>query len=176
LMGLSVLLGGARSGKSELSSRLATTSGRPVVVVATGEARDEEMEERIRRHRAARPSHWETVEAPLVLREAFDNLDPEAFVVLDCLTLWVSNAIEAGLVDDEIVDEAREIATVLAIRDAPSVAVSNEVGLGIVPLNALARRYRDTLGRVNAAFVSAADRAYLVVAGKALPLEDVMLS
>jgi adenosyl cobinamide kinase/adenosyl cobinamide phosphate guanylyltransferase len=175
-MGLSVLLGGARSGKSELSSRLATTSGRPVVMVATGEARDEEMAERIRRHRAARPSRWETVEAPLVLREAFDDLDSEAFVVLDCLTLWVSNAIEAGLVDEDIVDEARDIATVLAIRDAPSVVVSNEVGLGIVPLNALARRYRDTLGRVNAAFVSAADRAYFVVAGKALPLEDVKLT
>jgi adenosylcobinamide kinase / adenosylcobinamide-phosphate guanylyltransferase len=175
-MGLSVLLGGARSGKSELSSRLATTSGRPVVVVATGEARDEEMAERIRRHRATRPSHWVTIEAPLALREAVDDLDPEAFVVLDCLTLWVSNAIEAGLVDEEIVDQAREIAAVLAIRDAPSVAVSNEVGLGIVPLNALARRYRDTLGRVNATFVTAADRAYLVVAGKALPLEDVSLT
>jgi adenosyl cobinamide kinase/adenosyl cobinamide phosphate guanylyltransferase len=175
-MGLSVLLGGARSGKSELSSRLATTSGRPVVMIVTGEGRDEEMEERIRRHRAARPSEWETVEAPLALRDVFDELNPEAFVVLDCLTLWVSNAIEAGLVDEEIVGKAREIATTLAVRDAPSVVVSNEVGLGIVPLNALARRYRDTLGRVNAAFVSEADRAYFVVAGKALALDDVRLS
>jgi adenosyl cobinamide kinase/adenosyl cobinamide phosphate guanylyltransferase len=103
-------------------------------------------------------------------------LAPEAFVVLDCLTLWVSNEIEAGLGDDEIVDGAREIATTLAEREAPSVVVTNEVGLGIVPMNELTRRYRDTLGRVNTAFVSEAERAFFVVAGKALPLEDVTLT
>ena len=81
--------------------------------------------------------------------------------MLDCLTLWVSNAIEAGLGDDEIVAEAREVATTLAKRDAPAVVVTNEVGLGIVPMNELARRYRDTLGRVNTAFVSEAERALL---------------
>ncbi|HEX6264904.1 MAG TPA: bifunctional adenosylcobinamide kinase/adenosylcobinamide-phosphate guanylyltransferase [Actinomycetota bacterium] len=173
-MGLSVLLGGARSGKSDLSGRLATASGRPVVVIVTGEARDEEMTERIRRHRAARPSSWETVEAPRALREAVRELDGGAFAVLDCLTLWVSNLIEAGVSDDEILDEAREIATTLAERDASSVVVTNEVGLGIVPMHELARRYRDTLGRVNAAFVSEAQHAYLVVAGRALSLEGVM--
>ena len=173
-MGLSVLLGGARSGKSDLSRRLATASGRPVVVIVTGEARDEEMTERIRRHRAARPSSWETVEAPRALREAVRELDGGAFAVLDCLTLWVSNLIEAGVSDDEILDEAREIATTLAERDASSVVVTNEVGLGIVPMHELARRYRDTLGRVNAAFVSEAQHAYLVVAGRALSLEGVM--
>jgi adenosyl cobinamide kinase/adenosyl cobinamide phosphate guanylyltransferase len=175
-MGLSVLLGGARSGKSELSSWLASESGRPVVVIVTGEGRDEEMTERIRRHRAARPSSWETVETPRAVAEAVRELEPDAFAVLDCLTLWVSNVIEAGLRDDEIVDEAREIATALARRDAPSVVVTNEVGLGIVPMNELARRYRDTLGQVNTAFVSEAERAFLVVAGRALPLEDVMLT
>ena len=175
-MGLSVLLGGARSGKSELSARLASTSGRPVVVIVTGEARDEEMTERIRRHRAARPSSWETVEAPRALPEAVRDLEGDAFAVLDCLTLWVSNLIEEGLGDDEIVDDAREVATTLAKRDAPSVVVTNEVGLGIVPMHELARRYRDTLGRVNATFVSEAERAFLVVAGRALPLEDVTLT
>ncbi|MGH2640148.1 MAG: bifunctional adenosylcobinamide kinase/adenosylcobinamide-phosphate guanylyltransferase [Actinomycetota bacterium] len=172
-MGLTVLLGGARSGKSEFSARLASASGRPVVVIVTGEARDEEMTERIRRHRAARPSSWETVEAPRALPEAIRELDDDDFAVLDCLTLWVSNLIEAGLSDDEILDEAREIASTLAKRDAPSVVVTNEVGLGIVPMHELARRYRDTLGRVNATFVSDAERAYLMVAGRALPLEDV---
>lgn len=172
-MGLSVLLGGARSGKSDLSARLASASGRPVVVIVTAEPRDEEMTERIRRHRAARPSSWQTVEAPRALGGAVRELKGEAFVVLDCLTLWVSNLIEAGLSDDEIVDEAREIATTLAKRDASSVVVSNEVGLGIVPIHELARRYRDTLGRVNAAFVSEAERAYLMVAGRALSLEEV---
>jgi adenosylcobinamide kinase / adenosylcobinamide-phosphate guanylyltransferase len=172
-MGLSVLLGGARSGKSDLAAKLASASGRPVVMIVTGEARDEEMTERIRRHRAARPSSWQTVEASRGLREAVRELEGRTFAVLDCLTLWVSNMIEAGVSDDEIVEEAREIATTLAKRDASSVVVTNEVGLGIVPMHELARRYRDTLGRVNAAFVSEAERAYLMVAGRALSLEEV---
>jgi adenosylcobinamide kinase / adenosylcobinamide-phosphate guanylyltransferase len=175
-MGLTVLLGGARSGKSELSSRLASAADGSVVVVVTAEARDAEMTERIRRHREARPAAWTTVEAPTELAGAVLDVESDAFVVLDCLSLWVSNAMEAGLGDDRIVDEAREIATALAKRDAPAVVVSNEVGLGIVPVNALARRYRDTLGRVNAIFVGEAGRAYFVVAGKALTLEDVRLA
>jgi adenosylcobinamide kinase / adenosylcobinamide-phosphate guanylyltransferase len=172
-MGLTVLLGGARSGKSTLASKLASASDRSVVIVVTAEARDGEMTERIRWHRASRPSSWDTVETPRAVAEAVRGLEPEAFAVLDCLTLWVSNEIEAGVGDDEIVDEAREIATTLAKRDAPAVVVTNEVGLGIVPMNELARRYRDTLGRVNTAFVSAAERSFFVVAGRALPLEDV---
>jgi adenosylcobinamide kinase/adenosylcobinamide-phosphate guanylyltransferase len=175
-MALTVLLGGARSGKSELASRLASATEAPVVVVVTAEARDAEMAERIRRHRDARPVVWSTVEAPIELAATVAGLESDAFVVLDCLSLWVSNAMEAGLGDDRIVDEAREIATTLADRDAPAVVVSNEVGLGIVPLNALARRYRDTLGRVNATFVGEADHAYLLVAGRALALEDVSLA
>ena len=175
-MGLTVLLGGARSGKSELSSKLAGAANLPVVMVVTAEARDEEMTERIRRHRESRPAAWITVEAPVEVAKAVGELAPNAFVVLDCLSLWVSNAIEAKLGDDRILDEAREIASALAKREVPAVVVSNEVGLGIVPMNALARRYRDTLGRVNATFVDAAERAYFVVAGKALALEDVTLA
>ncbi|HWL90250.1 MAG TPA: bifunctional adenosylcobinamide kinase/adenosylcobinamide-phosphate guanylyltransferase [Actinomycetota bacterium] len=174
-MGLTVLLGGARSGKSDLASRLASAADGPVVMIVTAEARDDEMTERIQRHREARPATWTTVEAPVDLATAVRDLEPDAFVVLDCLSLWVSNAMEAGLDDTRIVEEAREIATALAKREAPSVVVSNEVGLGIVPVNALARRYRDTLGRVNATFVGEADRAYFVVGGKALALEDVSL-
>jgi adenosyl cobinamide kinase/adenosyl cobinamide phosphate guanylyltransferase len=145
-------------------------------VVVTAEARDEEMAERIRRHRESRPAAWITVEAPVEVARAVGELAPNAFVVLDCLSLWVSNAIEAKLSDDRILREAREIASALAKREVPAVVVSNEVGLGIVPMNALARRYRDTLGRVNATFVDAAERAYFVVAGKALALEDVTLA
>ena len=175
-MGLTVLLGGARSGKSELSSRLASSTDLPVVVVATAEARDEEMAERIRRHRESRPAGWTTVEEPIELATAVRELAPGAFAVLDCLSLWVSNAMEAGFGDERIVEEAREIASALAKRGAPAIVVSNEVGLGIVPMNALARRYRDTLGRVNTVFVSEAERAYFVVAGRALALEDVQLA
>lgn len=170
------MLGGARSGKSELSSKLAGAADLPVVVVVTAEARDEEMTERIRRHRESRPAAWITVEAPVEVARAVGELAPNAFVVLDCLSLWVSNAIEAKLGDERILDEAREIASALAKREVPAVVVSNEVGLGIVPMNALARRYRDTLGRVNATFVDAAERAFFVVAGKALALEDVTLA
>lgn len=172
-MAFTFLVGGARSGKSGLAVRSASNHDGPVVVLATAEARDDEMAERIRRHREARPRAWTMVEAPLGLAPVVRELRADAFVVLDCLSLWVSNAIEAGLDDDAIVLEAVEAASLLARRAPPAVVITNEVGLGIVPVNALARRYRDTLGRVNVAFADAASRSYFVVAGRALPLEDV---
>lgn len=172
-MAFTFLVGGARGGKSGLAVRSASNHDGPVVVLATAEARDDEMAERIRRHREARPRAWTTVEAPLGLAPVVRELRADAFVVLDCLSLWVSNAIEAGLDDDAIVLEAVEAASLLARRAPPAVVITNEVGLGIVPVNALARRYRDTLGRVNVAFADGASRSYFVVAGRALPLEDV---
>jgi adenosyl cobinamide kinase/adenosyl cobinamide phosphate guanylyltransferase len=167
------LLGGARSGKSSLAVRLAAAVGAPVVVVATAEGRDDEMAARIRAHRASRPVEWEVVEAPLGLLEATKGIREGACVILDCLTLWVSNALEAGTSEDGIDGEAREVASVLARRSGPSVVVSNEVGLGIVPANELARTYRDVLGRVNASFAEQASRSYFVVTGRGLPLEEV---
>ena len=164
------LVGGARSGKSTLAVRLASALDGPVVVVATAEPRDDEMAERIRAHRAARPSEWDVVEAPLGLLGAIEGVREDAGVVLDCLTLWVSNAFEAG---EDVEGEAFKVASALATRSAPSVVVSNEVGLGIVPASELARRYRDALGRVNASFAAQAERSYLVVAGRGLPLEEV---
>jgi adenosyl cobinamide kinase/adenosyl cobinamide phosphate guanylyltransferase len=131
------------------------------------------MAERIRAHRAARPAAWEVIEAPLGLLGAIEGVRDDAGVVLDCLTLWVSNALEDGATDEDVDGEARKVASALASRTAPSVVVSNEVGLGIVPANALARRYRDVLGRVNASFAAEASRSFLVVAGRGLPLEDV---
>ena len=174
-MALTLLLGGARGGKSALAVRLASTSGCPVVVVATAEARDEEMAERIRRHREDRPADWTTLEVPLDLPDAIAGLDGDDCVILDCLSLWVSNVMERGASDEAIVEQARSVAGALAAHRAPAVVVSNEVGLGIVPVNDLARRYRDVLGRVNATFASAADDAYLVVAGKMLRLEEPTL-
>jgi len=167
------LIGGARSGKSSLAVRLASAVDGPVVVVATAEARDDEMAERIRAHRAPRPDGWETVEAPIALLEAVDGAGEDACVVLDCLTLWVSNAIEAGATGEEIDVEARTVTSILAARSASSVVVSNEVGLGVVPANALARTYRDVLGRVNASFAAQASRSLFVVAGRGLPLQEV---
>ena len=165
------LVGGARSGKSTLAVRMASAFDGPVVVIATAEARDEDMAERIRAHQASRPSGWEVVEAPLGLLGTIEGV--RASVLLDCLTLWVSNAIEDGVADVDVEGEAGKIASTLASRAAPSVVVSNEVGLGIVPVNELARRYRDVLGRVNTSFAAEATRSYFVVAGRGLPLEEV---
>jgi adenosyl cobinamide kinase/adenosyl cobinamide phosphate guanylyltransferase len=169
-MGFTFLLGGARSGKSTLALRLARESGRPVVFMATSEPRDEEMVERIERHRRERSPDWSTVEAPLDLVGALAAAPEEACVVLDCLTLWTANALEAGWSDEAVARAAEEVARLAAARHAPTVAVSNEVGLGVVPDTPLGRRYRDVHGRVNAAFAAQAERACLVVAGRALEL------
>jgi adenosylcobinamide kinase/adenosylcobinamide-phosphate guanylyltransferase len=171
-MPLTLLLGGARSGKSALAARLAGRWDGPVTVVVTGEARDAEMAERIRRHRAGRPGHWRTVESPRDPEAALAAAPADAFVVLDCLTLWVSNLMEQGLDDGRVEALARSAAATAAARSAPTVAVSNEVGAGIVPADALSRRYRDLLGQVNAVWAAEADQALLLVAGRAVPLLD----
>jgi adenosylcobinamide kinase / adenosylcobinamide-phosphate guanylyltransferase len=169
-MGLTFLVGGARSGKSTLALGLAGESGRTVVFVATSEPRDEEMAARIERHRRERRPEWSTVEAPLDLTGALAAAPEEACVVLDCLTLWTSNALEVGWTDEAVAQAAEEVARLAASRAAPTVVVSNEVGLGVVPDTPLGRRYRDVHGRVNAIFAAAAERACLVVAGRALEL------
>jgi len=166
-MSLVVLLGGARSGKSAFAVQLA---GEAATLVATATAGDAEMEERIRRHRAERPAAWVTVEEPLALGAALAAVEPERAAVVDCLSLWVSNLIEAGWGDAAIEKEARVVAAAAAARAGLTVAVSNEVGLGIVPATPLGRRYRDVLGRVNATWALASDRALLVVAGRTLEL------
>jgi adenosylcobinamide kinase/adenosylcobinamide-phosphate guanylyltransferase len=168
---LAVLIGGARSGKSALALERAA-SAEDVVFIATGEARDEEMAARIERHRRERPGHWTTVEEPLHLCEALGSAQPGACLVVDCLTLWVANLVEAERTDEEIEAEATEAARVAAARPGATLVVTNEVGLGVVPDTPLGRRYRDLLGRVNAAFASAADEALFVLAGRAIPLES----
>jgi adenosylcobinamide kinase/adenosylcobinamide-phosphate guanylyltransferase len=167
---LVVLLGGARSGKSAFAVRLAQAEGGPVTFLATGEPGDEEMAERIRLHRAERPADWSTVEEPLELQAAIARAPEGDTLVIDCLSLWVANALERGA-EEQLEDVARAAAATAAGRSGLTVAVSNEVGLGIVPVTPLGRRYRDVLGRVNAVWVDASERALLVVAGRALPLE-----
>jgi adenosylcobinamide kinase / adenosylcobinamide-phosphate guanylyltransferase len=165
-----VLLGGARSGKSALAVQLA---GESATFIATGTAGDEEMAERIRRHRAERPAGWTTIEEPLALGEVLDSLVAEETVVVDCLSLWVSNLVVADWEDAAIEREAEAVAQQAAARVGLTVVVSNEVGLGIVPATSLGRRYRDLLGVVNRAFVAEADRALLVVAGRGVELARV---
>jgi adenosylcobinamide kinase/adenosylcobinamide-phosphate guanylyltransferase len=171
-MSLVVLLGGARSGKSQLAVQLAARASAPVVFLATGEAGDEEMGDRIARHRQERPASWSTVEEPLELERAVNEVDGAATLIVDCLSLWVSNLIETRTAA-EIEAAAAAAARGAAARPGLTVAVSNEVGLGIVPANALARAYRDVLGRVNARWVAAADEAYFVVAGRAIELKEL---
>jgi adenosylcobinamide kinase / adenosylcobinamide-phosphate guanylyltransferase len=171
-MPLYVLTGGARSGKSAFAVSEASDSGLDVVLVATAErGRDPEFTRRIDHHRAARPAGWRVIEEPVELGQALDIAGEDAFVIVDCLSLWVANLLERGAGEDAISDAARRVAARAAGRSAPAVAVTNEVGLGIVPANPLARTYRDLLGRVNAIWVERAEAAGLVVAGRVLRLE-----
>ena len=169
-MSLVVLLGGARSGKSALAVQLA---GERATFVATGTAEDEEMAERIRRHRDDRPAAWTTIEEPIALGAALDSVAPEETVVVDCLSLWVSNLLGARWENAAVEQEAAAVAQRAAARLGSTIVVSNEVGLGIVPINPLGRRYRDLLGLVNRTFAAQAERAVLVVAGRGLELERV---
>lgn len=167
-MGFVLLLGGARSGKSDLARRLGLDSGRHVTFIATAAAGDEEMAERIALHRADRPSGWTTVEATVELLDGIASAPADDFVIVDCLTLWVSNLLGAGREAEEIRRLAAAVAETMAAR--PGVVVTNEVGLGIVPANPLARVFRDTLGTVNSVFAAHAERSLLMVAGRTLEL------
>ncbi|MEX1141569.1 MAG: bifunctional adenosylcobinamide kinase/adenosylcobinamide-phosphate guanylyltransferase [Thermoleophilaceae bacterium] len=169
-MALTLLLGGARSGKSALALRRARGLGRPVTFIATGEARDAEMADRIARHRAERDACWSTVEAPVEIAAALTAAPADACVVVDCLSLWVANLLERGRDEEAIAALAAAAAAIAADRDGPTIAVGNEVGMGVVPASELGRRYRDVLGRVNAIWADRAAEAALVVAGRPLAL------
>ena len=171
-MALRLLIGGARAGKSSLAARLAASASSPVTFVATAQALDEEMARRIERHRAERPEEWRTVEEPVDLLGALKGTGDDA-VIVDCLTLWVSNLVLAGLADEAIEARAAAAAAYAAGRGTPTVVVTNEVGMGVHPASDLGRRFRDLLGRVNSTWAGHADEVLLVVAGRALRLEPV---
>ncbi|HEY0292274.1 MAG TPA: bifunctional adenosylcobinamide kinase/adenosylcobinamide-phosphate guanylyltransferase [Hansschlegelia sp.] len=164
---VTLVLGGARSGKSRFAEGLVTASGLDRVYVATAQAFDDEMRARIAAHRDSRGGAWRTVDAPRDLAAAIDAEATENHAVLvDCLTLWLSNAL---LADADIEHEAGLLLEALVGSRGPIVLVSNEVGSGIVPDNALARAFRDHQGRLNQRVAAIADRVTLVVAG--LPLD-----
>ena len=169
-MTLTFVTGGARSGKSGLALRMAAAACTPVAMIATAEARDAEMADRIAAHRRERPASWRTVEEPLDLAGAIRGLASDEFAIVDCLSLWVSNLLE-NAAPAAIEKLATEAAALAAAHGGGCVAVSNEVGMGIVPANALARSYRDALGRVNAIWADAADEALFAVSGRVLRLE-----
>ena len=166
---MTLVLGGARSGKSAYAEGLLAHHPAPVYV-ATAEAGDGEMEERICQHRARRGVTWRTVEAPLDLAGALQTeATPGRALLVDCLTLWVSNLMGA---DRDADREGERLIAVLAGLRAPVVFVSNEVGLGIVPDNALARRFRDHAGRLNQIVAAACQRVVFVAAGLPLVMKD----
>ena len=161
-MAIILVTGGARSGKSaRAESRARGFPGRPVYI-ATAEALDAEMSERIARHRARRGSEWIEREAPLALVEALDETDGGGARLIDCLTLWLSNLMHANR---DWSQEASRLAQALGCQRSPVVLVTNEVGSGIVPDNALARAFRDAAGLTNQMIAKAADEVELVVAG-----------
>ncbi|MBV9459087.1 MAG: bifunctional adenosylcobinamide kinase/adenosylcobinamide-phosphate guanylyltransferase [Bradyrhizobium sp.] len=161
-MAIILITGGARSGKStRAEARVRAFAGRPVYI-ATAEALDEEMRERIARHRARRGNEWLEREAPLELVAALFETDGGGARLVDCLTLWLSNLMHAERDWDK---EAKLLVDALRRQKSPVVLVTNEVGLGIVPDNALARRFRDAAGILNQMVAQAADEVEFVVAG-----------
>jgi adenosylcobinamide kinase/adenosylcobinamide-phosphate guanylyltransferase len=164
-----LVLGGARSGKSRHAQARAEALDGELVFVATGQAYDEEMADRIARHQADRGPRWRTVEAPIELARAIEALAcPGTVLMVDCLTLWASNLIFADR--DPETETARLVAAICAAR-GPVILVSNEVGLGIVPDNALARRFRDVAGRINQVVAACADEVVFIAAGLPLTLK-----
>jgi adenosylcobinamide kinase / adenosylcobinamide-phosphate guanylyltransferase len=163
------VLGGARSGKSRYAQQRAEATGHPPVFVATAEAFDAEMRDRIARHRADRDARWTCIEAPRTLPETVASLSGQHHVVLvDCLTLWLSNLL---LAEADLDAAAARLVQGVERFDGHLILVANEVGFGIVPDNHLARRFRDEAGRLNQAIAGIADEVVLVAAGLPLRLK-----
>lgn len=166
---ITLILGGARSGKSRYAERLIESEPAPWIYLATAEARDSEMERRIAEHRARRDRRWQTIEAPHDLAGALSALPSRSAVLVDCLTLWLSNRL---LADADIDREIEGLERALASHDGAVAVVSNDVGSGIVPDNALARRFRDLQGVLNQRIAAKASRVVLMVAGLPLAVKE----
>ncbi len=177
---ITLVIGGARSGKSAFAEKLAfARGGGNVLYIATAQALDDEMRERIINHRADRPQEWQTLEAPRDFPESIRLLDSlPTLILLDCITLWVTNEMLADETDLEnrLMCQLDHLTEWVLIQDIHLVLVTNEVGLGIVPENALARRFRDILGRVNARIAQQANEVYWMVAGLAVDVRKLAVN
>ena len=161
-MAKTLVLGGIRSGKSDLAERLVAAAGGPVCYVATATAGDDEMAARIRAHQARRPADWGLVEEPRALgRVLADN--PASALLIDCMSLWLSNLLGAG--EETLAAERAAFLGAVAAHPADVVIVSNEVGLGLIGMDALSRRFADELGWLNQALATRCDNVILTVAG-----------
>ncbi|WP_197685437.1 bifunctional adenosylcobinamide kinase/adenosylcobinamide-phosphate guanylyltransferase [Nitrospira japonica] len=169
------VLGGASSGKSEAALRLATKGVRPTVsraFVATGQALDKEMAERIARHRSSRPASWVTAEVPLDLTGWIERHGREhRVIVVDCLTMWLSNQFGQGRVDAGIVQDMQGVLGAARRTRARIVLVANELGMGIVPGDAVSRRFREVAGTINQLIADESDETHLVVSGLSVRLK-----
>lgn len=175
---LTVVIGGARSGKSAIAVRLghrADAAGTTITYLATSPRidGDHDLDERIKAHQAERPAHWHTIEEQLDLAQAIGAAQP-GLVIVDCLTLWTSNTMFHGWDEPTVLDATHRAITAAADRyPDDTIVITNEVGLGIVPSDSLTRAYRDTHGRVNQHWSVAADQVFLAVAGRFLPLQTL---
>lgn len=168
LPSLTLVVGGARSGKSAFAEGLLIRSDRPRRYVATAEAWDDEMRDRIARHQRDRGGDWVTIEAPLDLSAALASAGADEAVLIDCATLWLTNHL---LAEHDLAVETQRLIAALATCPAPVVIVSNETGWGIVPENALARRFRDEQGRLNQRLAAEAGLVVTVIAGLPMVLK-----
>jgi adenosylcobinamide kinase / adenosylcobinamide-phosphate guanylyltransferase len=165
---LTLVLGGARSGKSAYAEGLVRPCAPPWTYLATAQAFDDEMRARIDQHRGRRDARWQTIEAPLELVEAISAPELPRPLLIDCLTLWLSNILLAGA---DLTAASDRLIDALAAANGPIVAVSNEVGLGIVPDTPLGRQFRDAQGWLNQRVAAVADRVVLLAAGLPLTLK-----
>jgi len=175
---ITVITGGARSGKSGYAQKLAENSASQRVYIATARPDDEEMRRRIGRHQASRGESWRTVEEPLDLTGAIKTLPPDGVAVVDCLTLWLSNmmmeAFERGrpFGEDEAAREGEKLRQSIAPLPSPIILVTNEVGMGVMPTNELARRFGDCAGRLNQIIAEEANRVVLMTCGIATIIKN----
>ncbi|MFH1367798.1 MAG: bifunctional adenosylcobinamide kinase/adenosylcobinamide-phosphate guanylyltransferase [Elusimicrobiota bacterium] len=167
------MTGGVRSGKSKLATDLAKKSGKKVAFIATCAPLDREMEHRIGLHKSSRPKNWKTIEEPKYLRSALKKIPSgTGSVIVDCLTLYVSNLILSGKTEEEILNNIENTIKILKKSRFTSILVSNEVGMGIVPDNELARIFRDVSGKVNQLAAAASDEAYFMVSGLPVKIKE----
>lgn len=165
-----LILGGARSGKSRYAEQLAQASNLPVSVIVTAQAQDDEMAQRIAHHQANRPTHWQVIEAPFNLAAAlYTHARDGHYIIVDCLTLWLTNLL--CQTPDQLQHERDALLAVLPTLPGTILLVSNEVGMGIIPMGELSRRFVDEAGWLNQAVAGACERVTLVAAGLPLVLK-----
>jgi adenosylcobinamide kinase / adenosylcobinamide-phosphate guanylyltransferase len=167
--------GGARAGKSSFALAYARQLGAPRMFVATAQGGDDEMRARIARHQAERGPDFDTIEEPLALERALGSAPGNAVVVVDCLTLWLSNMLLGGVPSADILSEVGAVGAGARARAAPTLIVTNEVGLGVVPETPLGRRFRDLAGEAHQRLAALADESYLAVLGVVLRLHPAPL-